>query len=244
MDNILIKRSAFMIKIRRRDKNDKTEFNIKQTKTLENCQKFFSTKTEYMKSMLHMIGPDGDLSLRSLDWLVTNYSKKHGTYYKLLLPDGREKTFYIHLQYKKELSYHSKNYFDPFCRQKGTPIVCYYDKNDLKVKFVTSIAQLNFMKWAIKHKIVAYMENHIKEIRKEHKETLKENKIKKDSEKNIPKRKIVEDDEEDEFGMRSTSEHLKLSLKETNKKPKRQLLYSPKTVLKFDSNRNPKFRLD
>jgi len=196
-----------------------------------------------MKTMLNIIDDDRKLSLRTLDWFVTNYSKKNDTYYKLITLNDMEKKFCVHVQYKNELNMYTKDYFDPFCRKKGTKIKCYYDKDDLKVKFETSVAQLNFMKWAIKNKVIKYSLKHVESIKNDQKQTLKFIKDQKLIPEKIKHTSSIIDDN-DEFGMNNT-DHLKLSLVEkTQKKRKRQLLCSPKNVMQFNSNQGFKFTFD
>ena len=56
-----------------------------------------------------------ELSLRLLDWVVTNYSKKNGTSY-ILIKNGKKTNFIIHPEYKDQLDGLSKKNFDVFCR--------------------------------------------------------------------------------------------------------------------------------
>ena len=59
------------------------------------------------------------VSLRLIDWLVTNYSKSCSVIYKV---DG--KTFNMHQNYKDMLKAYSKKLFDPFRRHDRLNIRC------------------------------------------------------------------------------------------------------------------------
>lgn len=238
----------FSIKILSKNTNEKNYFTVKENMILKKCQKFYLTKVKYMKTFLKIIDSanetDNSISLRSLDWFVTNFSKKDNTHYNLISPNDIEKKFYVHIQYKNELNMFTKQYFDPFCRKRK--ISCTYEKNDLSVKFTTSIGQLNFLKWAIKNQIITYVEKHLEEIKNDQNETNKliKKRKKEESEKTSPGKKKIED--EGEFGMSENSVHLKLSLTEKMRKKKRYALTSPKNPIKFTCNHRMKidFSLD
>jgi len=83
------------------------------------------------------------ISLRKLEWFVTNYSKtKQVTY---TAPNG--KMFTVHVAYKSSLDGYSKKLFDPFCRTE-------------RIEFkglTTTVAQLNFIRWCITNGIIGYL---------------------------------------------------------------------------------------
>lgn len=83
------------------------------------------------------------ISLRKLEWFVTNYCKtKQVTY---TAPNG--KMFTVHVAYKSSLDGYSKKLFDPFCRTE-------------RIQFkglTTTVAQLNFLRWALTNGIVEYL---------------------------------------------------------------------------------------
>jgi hypothetical protein len=86
------------------------------------------------------------ISLRNLEWFVTNYAKnRHVTY---TTPTGR--AFTVHVAYKSSLDGYSKKLFDPFCRTE-------------RINFhglTTTVAQLNFIKWCLTNGIIEYMLTH------------------------------------------------------------------------------------
>jgi hypothetical protein len=85
------------------------------------------------------------LSLRVLDWYVSNYSKKRNIFF--LSKEGKH--FNIYLEYKASLKSYSKKYFDPFCRGPRVQF-----KDHTGKEFSTTVAQLNFFRWAIKSGVV------------------------------------------------------------------------------------------
>ena len=110
------------------------------------------------------------LSLRLLDWLVTNYSKK----YNIIYPLGNSSEiiyFNIYLDYKNQLKAYSKKFFDPFCRQKRLIINTttfkwkqYTGGETSDNEIITTVGQLNFFRWFIDNKILDYALTNIKFI--------------------------------------------------------------------------------
>lgn len=148
------------------------KFIGKEIDILEKNKKFFSVNQKYIDQMLEIINGESNISIRVLDWFVSNYSKKYDTKYIISI-NRKQEIFYVNNEYKNQLNGYSKNYFDPFCRSKKI-IYTYVNKNDnCTINFVSSIGQLNFFQWAIRNKIIMYVKLHIKEIEKDMKETTK-----------------------------------------------------------------------
>lgn len=159
------------------------KFTTKERDILEKNKKFFSADRKYINSMLEIINGESEISIRVLDWFVANYSKKNNTCYKIRI-NGREDFFYVNNEYKNQLNGYSKQYFDPFCRKKK--VIYSYRTNDGEkdINFVSSIGQLNFFQWAIRNKVIRYVQTHLKTIEVDMKETSKFNKEKKLAELN------------------------------------------------------------
>ena len=66
------------------------------------------------------------------------------------------------MDYKDQLSGYKKKLFDPFCRNKRIPF--YYNETQY---VITTVAQLNFFRWAISKKILDFVDNNFKEIYKD-----------------------------------------------------------------------------
>jgi hypothetical protein len=69
--------------------------------------------------------------------------------------------FLVHDNYKCQLKEYNKKNFDPFCR--WTRIRMYYDKTKF---FFTTVAQLNFFKWAIENYVLDYILDNLSTIEK------------------------------------------------------------------------------
>ena len=109
---------------------------------LEALRRFFEIpeNTQQLKDILeHRRG----VSLRNLEWFVTNYSRQTNVTYTT--PTGRQ--FTVHVAYKSSLDGYSKKFFDPFCRTERIEFQ----------GFTTTIAQLNFIRWCIVNGIVDYI---------------------------------------------------------------------------------------
>lgn len=124
------------------------------------------------------------LSLRILDWLVTNYAKK----YNIVFSNKNSQNFNVYLDYKNQLKAYSKKYFDPFCRRERIVI----NISDLSWKLysndskhenckdnnqlITTVGQLNFFKWFIENDVMTYAIQNIEKIDKDMIETLENSK--------------------------------------------------------------------
>ena len=114
----------------------------------------YYNKNQNLNYMLNIINGNSNISLRIVDWFVTNYCKKN--YTVINVNNNRLK---IYDDYKLKLRAYSKRRFDPFCRWERITIPFGDDKY-----VQTTIGQLNFFKWALENKIIEYIENNIKII--------------------------------------------------------------------------------
>lgn len=131
---------------------------------------------EYNKNILiKILNNEFNISLRVIDWFVTNYCKKNNIYWI-----ENNTRFVVYLSYKLQLKAYSKKYFDPFCRRDR--IYFYYKNNDY---IETTVGQLNFFKWIIEHNIINYIKNNYEDIEKDMQSI-----IKLDFEKNLKRRQL------------------------------------------------------
>ena len=107
---------------------------------------FFNDK-DNLNKIIPIISGKSDISLRILDWFVTNFSKKNNTHYQI-----QEKNFIVYLDYKSQLKAYSKRQFDPFCRRERISFID-HDNNEI----ITTVGQLNFFRWAIENHIIEYI---------------------------------------------------------------------------------------
>ena len=154
-----------------------TTKNIRQSSTstkhhilVESLESFFTIKAhheKHMKEFLSLVEKSAKISLRVIDWFVTNYSKEYDVSYKTKTLDGHSRIFHVHESYKAQLKAYSKRRFDPFCRRQR--ILFHYelkDKNNKKElhKVRTTVGQMNFFRWAIDNKVIDYIKEHIEHI--------------------------------------------------------------------------------
>ncbi len=152
-------------------KNIKTAIVVDQIKgqeelILESLLRFYKKDKEYLKILSKISNQKTIISLREIDYTVTNYGRDKPIIYKL--KDG--KNFNLYVDYKRQLRGYSKRSFDPFCRRQRifltwdldnyVPIyiddsyVEKYKKDDSGI--VTTIGQLNFFKWAITNEVIDF----------------------------------------------------------------------------------------
>ena len=75
----------------------------------------------------------------------------------------------VYLNYKLQLKAYSKKYFDPFCRRER---ICFHYDNTNNY-LITTVGQLNFIKWMIDNNIINYIKNNYNEIEEDMHNTIK-----------------------------------------------------------------------
>jgi hypothetical protein len=138
--------------------------NISSKKDLlmESIIQFFAIKENLDKVKYIINGNDSKnknkISLRILDWFVTNYSKKYNISYGVTL-NNKNKNFIVYLDYKSQLKAYSKKQFDPFCRRER---ILFFDHEGKEI--ITTVGQLNFFRWALENKIIDFILDNFQEI--------------------------------------------------------------------------------
>ena len=127
--------------------------NTQNNLLLDSLLKFYNT--ENLKLIISIINGESKISLRIIDWFVTNYAKKYYTIYEI----ANNKRFKVYNDYKLKLKAYSKRRFDPFCRWER--IIIPYDKEQ---NMETTIGQLNFFRWAIENEILKYILDNYEKI--------------------------------------------------------------------------------
>lgn len=144
------------------------KFFYENTKNLETLFKILNHNNLYKKSK------ETKISLRLIDWFVTNYCKKNKV---IIQKKVKNKIEYINIynNYKSNLRAFSKQLFDPFrrkniiylnytIRNNKTYISFSYENNTKKNFIKTTIGQVNFFKWIIDNNIYEYITNNKKII--------------------------------------------------------------------------------
>jgi hypothetical protein len=154
--------------------------SLKENLLMYSLTKYYDTLDESdMTLFTDIIAGKSKISLRIIDWFVTNYSKKNNIVYYVPKKKGSIKNkkkhkyqespppnlqkydleqFIVYLRYRSKLKSYNKSNFDPFCRNNR--ITQWGNNKDI----TTTIGQLNFFRWAIDKNIIEYIKNHLKEI--------------------------------------------------------------------------------
>ena len=133
------------------------ELSAAQVQILNRLQRFYaSLHSDHV--VCDVIAQRSDISLRSIDWLVTNFSKKHNI---CIAPS----VFNIHQNYKTALQQYRRRNFDPFRRRLRLQL------NVDDVVLDTTVGQLNFMHWAYMSGVLTYARDHLRAIEEDMNET-------------------------------------------------------------------------
>jgi hypothetical protein len=129
------------------------KIHCKQELIVSSLQRFYATRDD-KEEVMQLLEGTSEISLRLIDWFVTNYAKQHNSSYILA---GQE--FLVYNNYKSQLKAYSKKLFDPFCRRErimfqipGYPL------------FQTTVGKLNFFRWAIERGVLSYIKENLKTI--------------------------------------------------------------------------------
>jgi hypothetical protein len=124
------------------------EIQSQEQWVLHRLEKFYQNQ-ENLEKIREIITGNSTISLRLIDWFVTNFAKKFNTAFMF---EG--KYVIVYPSYKSHLKAYSKKMFDPFCRCK-------------RIKFAdmeTTVGQLNFFEWIITDGILNYILEHREKI--------------------------------------------------------------------------------
>ena len=157
----------------------------KQELIIQSLQSFYTNRSD-LKEILVILEGESVMSLRLIDWFVTNYAKQHNICYI-----HKSQEFFVYIDYKNQLKAYSKKLFDPFCRRERIM----FQMKDIPA-FITTVGKLNFFRWAIEKGVIDYINLHLADIEKEMNQTARElQKIRKEENvktvsKRVTRRKI------------------------------------------------------
>jgi hypothetical protein len=132
------------------------KIHCKQELIIASLQRFYASRPD-LNEIVELLKGTSEVSLRLVDWFVTNYSKVHSTSYIL---NGQE--FVVYMNYKNQLKAYSKKLFDPFCRRERISFQIPGHE-----PFLTTVGKLNFFRWALEKGILEYIKGHQPEIEKD-----------------------------------------------------------------------------
>ena len=141
----------------------KKKIHCKQELIISSLQRFYGSRTD-LNDIVDLLKGTSEVSLRLIDWFVTNYSKAHSTSYILA---GQE--FVVYMNYKNQLKAYSKKLFDPFCRRERISFQIPGHE-----AFLTTVGKLNFFRWALEKGILDYIKGHQTEIEKQMNQAMRE----------------------------------------------------------------------
>jgi len=167
------------------DKNNKKIADSKDL-LMSSLSKFYNNKS-HISTIIPIIEGNSHISLRLIDWFVTNYSKK----YNVVITKEVNMNilhFNVYLSYRSQLKAYSKQLFDPFRRRDR--ITFLYD-NEHSIE--TTIGQLNFFRWVLQNDILGYISINLAAIEKDMIKTQKENQKKKNEDEYVKVKEVQTD---------------------------------------------------
>ena len=111
----------------------------------------FYTEDHITSILIPVVSQSSQISLRSLDWLVTNFAKKHN----IVCHAKNGSLFNIYHSYKISLTHFRRRNFDPFRRRQRINIRM---SDDTLIE--TTVGQVNFLHWAHINGVLEYAMNH------------------------------------------------------------------------------------
>jgi hypothetical protein len=122
------------------------KIHCKQELIVASLQRFYSAHPD-KQEIIGLLDGTSEISLRLIDWFVTNYAKQNNISYIL---NGQE--FLVYTNYKSQLKAYSKKLFDPFCRRERIM----FQITD-SPPFMTTVGKLNFFRWALEKGVLNYI---------------------------------------------------------------------------------------
>ena len=122
---------------------------MSKTDILLSSVNHFYSDEKNKTTLVSILDKSSGISLRNIEWFITNYAKKTNLTYTT----NNGKLFTVHCAYKSSLDGYSKKLFDPFCRSSKISYTIPGTGREIQ----TTLAQLNFIKWCIKNRIIDYI---------------------------------------------------------------------------------------
>lgn len=134
----------------------KRKIFCKQELIIQSLQNFYINRSD-ISEILEILEGTSAMSLRLIDWFVTNYAKQHNISYI-----HKQQDFFVYIDYKNQLKAYSKKLFDPFCRRERI----LFQMSNIPA-FITTVGKLNFFRWAIEKGVIDYIKLNLATVEKE-----------------------------------------------------------------------------
>lgn len=145
---------------------------------LTSVTNFFQKSREHRDTLYNIIEGKSAVSLRLLDFFITNYSRHHNVIYWIddkgsgggggymsEVPMPTLRKFHLYFEYRAQLKSFSKASFDIFRRHERLTFVL---ESAPELKTVeTTLGQLNAMRWILHNRVIDYIQAHLAEIQQE-----------------------------------------------------------------------------
>jgi hypothetical protein len=164
MTEVLTPNQENMIRFDPDPQTRRRKIHCKQELIVQSLQRFYAQRTDITEILPILLGTSA-LSLRLIDWFVTNYAKTHNTAY---IFEGQE--FLVYTNYKSQLKAYSKKLFDPFCRRERI-----YFQVPGQPSFLTTVGKLNFFRWALEKGVLDYLRLNTTAVEAEMNSQMREN---------------------------------------------------------------------
>lgn len=115
---------------------------------LDSVLGWYNDQSSRVDSFLAIVERKNGMSLRVIDWLVTNFSKTTSVVLEI---NGVPRDLYR--DYQKNLSAYNKRNMDPFARRNKITIMVFGDKARK-----STVGQLNFFRWFITNDVGSFLQ--------------------------------------------------------------------------------------
>jgi hypothetical protein len=132
------------------------KIHCKQELIINSLQQFYTDRAD-KDEIIKLLEGTSEISLRLIDWFVTNYARRYTISYIL-----NSQEFLVYMNYKSQLKAYSKKLFDPFCRRER--IMFQIADHE---QILTTVGKLNFFRWAIEKDVIKYIKMNLSRIEKE-----------------------------------------------------------------------------
>jgi hypothetical protein len=122
----------------------------------------YYTDSVVKRLLIPIVTQDFVVSLRLVDWFVTNYTKRHRILFSRIDESGAQQLANIYDLYKDYLKIWRRKLFDPFRRKSRI-----YFVGGCGTIFETTCAQLNFLRWADIYGVLAQVQESKEAVEKD-----------------------------------------------------------------------------